>query len=140
MQIILLFLSYIFCAQTTNYLCCLAGSAGLGQLTLSANPCIASYQDCQSWGNTVVQWNQIQNIPACLKNCYYPNRRLQEQINFTPCPNFSMIFGGDVNGIYGVFSQTNFTDKLWLHNQTLPQLFNQDIILKGLIDNLVSRI
>ena len=113
---IILALTFVFYAQTATYLCCLASSGGLGSLTLSPTPCTGIYQDCHSWENTKVQWNQIQGIPACLSNCYYPNRLLQQQTNFQPYPILAMILGIDVNGVYGIPDANSLNGKVWLHN------------------------
>ena len=120
----------------TAYLCCQNSQSGLGPVTLSATSCSGLYQDCQSWGNTFIQWSQIQGIPACVGNCNYPNRLLQQQTNFQPFPTLAMIFGLDPDGVYGLPNATSLIGRIWLHNQTFPQLFNQDIILKGMIDIL----
>ena len=44
--------------------------------------------------------------------------------------------GLDTNGVYGLYNRSNINSKLWLHNQTFPQIFKQDITLKNLIDDL----
>jgi hypothetical protein len=58
---------------------------------------------------------------------------------FQPMPNYTLFFGGDPLGVYAVFNN-NYTPaaRQYFHQVTGPLLFNQDIILKSLIDNLTT--
>ncbi len=60
---------------------------------------------------------------------------------FQPYPNYNLFVGIDPTGVYGVLNN-NYTPaaRQYLHNVSLPVLYNQDIILKQLIDNLTQRV
>jgi hypothetical protein len=46
---------------------------------------------------------------------------------FLPCPNYTLIWGQDAVGVYGYYNATRSGTRDYLHNLTLPLLFNQDI-------------
>ncbi len=59
---------------------------------------------------------------------------------FQSSPNYTMIYGLDVTGVYGYFNGSRFGLREYFHNQTLPKIFEQDMILKSMIDNLTNKI
>jgi hypothetical protein len=56
-------------------------------------------------------------------------------------PNYTLFFGFDPTGVYAVLNN-NYTPaaRQYFHNVTGPLLFNQDIMLKSLIDNLTATV
>ncbi len=60
---------------------------------------------------------------------------------FQSYPNYKLYFGGYPSGVYGVLNN-NYTPaaRQYLHNVSMPLLYNQDIILKLFIDNLTQKV
>ena len=59
---------------------------------------------------------------------------------FQPSLNYSQIYWDAATGVYGFFNNNRSGLRSYFHNETLPLIFNQDIVLKNLIDGLTNQL
>jgi hypothetical protein len=58
---------------------------------------------------------------------------------FQQALNYTMIYAPDgTTGVYGYFNGNKSVVREYLYNYTFPLLFNQDVVLKSMIDNSMN--